>query len=255
MAGVILGVALLLPIRAGAVRTIATEVTIWPVTCATPMRTTTNWGMDHSAGIELWTHSVQNVRDTLAERPRAAMAAPINACEGQIWEGWASKVNAYLRFVKSVPAHDVVVMTDSDAFWNGGHMTAEELLNRWDQARDGKPIVAMAEKHCWVGRPCERDDLAAYYPEVAEHAVRPPSFLNAGAVAGRAGAVAHALEWMKESHDAEQAEASRRGFSVAFDDQRLMAKFRASNPGDIALDTHGALLRLVPGLAAHLVRG
>ncbi len=140
--------------------------------------------------------------------------------EGEKWEGFMTKINAYLRFVTNADPEELVVLVDAyDVLAVGG---PDELLRKWNSRLDKRPILFSSEINSGINN-CT--PLNAYWGDVQ----RPTnSFLNSGFIMGQAKDLKIALQYAVDSHEK--------------DDQYAMCKFADRHPDVVELDTENNII-------------
>jgi len=130
----------------------------------------------------------------------------------------------------------IVLFSDSDSFFNSFAVDLEMVLRRFDEARNGCPLLVSAEPNCYINKACDETDLKYLYPG-ATRASNCPQFVNSGQYMGSLTAMEHMLRGLMNMKNEDQPE------EVHKNDQYRMAVFRAENPRLICLDKESSIFR------------
>ena len=121
------------------------------------------------------------------------------------------------------------MFADADSIFNSFAWTLEELLQSYDRARSGRPILVSSEPNCWIGHHCFAKDLDTYYPNASKQSPC-PQFLNSGQYMGRVTELRQMLHWVL--------------FSCRYlDDQRALTEYHKDHPDVVALDVSSTVFR------------
>lgn len=205
--------------------------TIWLVTCET--RNETQDLLD-------WKFTANHFKDMTDRSSQPIRVEATNICQGQEWKGFLTKYKRMTQFLTDLitqsgkDTSNIVMFTDSDSIFNAWAVTAEQLLERFHRARQGRNILVSAEPSCWVGRLCTKGDMAALYPDSLRSSC--PQFLNSGQYMGDAKSMLTMLNeimTMKKKHVV----------GPPPDDQARFATWQARNQDKAMLDTQASIFR------------
>ena len=224
---------------------------LWLITCDT---------RHNSSDVQGWMFTANQVQKLAAEKKDSRVQVEVrNACVGVEWKGNKSKPKAVAKFLNetffatsehygifgflsnkmnklkkidtnsSNRQHNIVMFSDSDVFFNFGAVSAEEVIERFHQHRQNKPIIFSAEPNCWKGSRCTRNLVAELYPDaIRSHC---PQFINTGGYMGYPKAL---LEMVSSK------ELQKKKYKS---DQYQTMKWYRKNRDKATLDTHSALVR------------
>lgn len=126
----------------------------------------------------------------------------INVCTDISWDyGFLTKSMQYHKHVShlfnsitTATADEIFVMlVDGDTIWSVSDVS--EIWNRYDCARNDKPILVSAEMGCWMGYYCNQNDTDLWYPDIASIPTFSP-FVNSGVVMGKGSLILDMLSYI-----------------------------------------------------------
>jgi phage anti-repressor protein len=129
-----------------------------------------------------------------------------NICHGKPWDSLMTKYRYMIQFLGNVETigkderkvmdDDIVIFTDSDVLYNVWGVGVSEVMERYDAARSGRPILIGAEPNCWVGGFCDAQIMLSLYPNEAPTRSSCPRFINSGMYMGPAKSLRTMLDQM-----------------------------------------------------------
>lgn len=155
--------------------------------------------------------------------------------KGEKWEGFMTKIKAYLRYAEESEEEKLLVITDCyDVLAVRG---PEVLLTKWKERKSNKPILFSSEVNSGINN-CT--SLDSYWGEK----VRPKnSFLNSGFFMGKARDLVKTLRYAVESKEK--------------DDQMAMCFFADERREEVELDTESKIVGtiLIPDAFSYKMEG
>lgn len=167
-----------------------------------------------------------------------------NVCKGENWGklGFLTKPLLYLRYIRSIMSDfadnssNYIILMDSDTFWSSDSIA--KIWNKFDCARNGKPVILSTEMSCWVGRYCVDEDLSRWYNNSGLDTPSYSPFVNSGVIMGKVEEVARMLEYVVLHNSSYYTTYHK----LKFDDQLAIADYAINvAPTVVALDYHQQL--------------
>lgn len=190
-----------------------------------------------------WNFTANMVRELASGDPLVNVTVK-NLCDGIQWKGFRTKFIHVTDFLnqtfgdddergKETKSDNIVIFTDSDAFFNPWGVSAREAIENFHKARNGKEILIGAESACWIGKVCTREKVESLYPNATRSQC--PQFLNSGMYMG----FAKSLLNMMQSDVVSRWKLNREGY----DDQLSLTRWYSYNKHNAELDTNASLFR------------
>lgn len=223
--------------------TIQEKVNLWLLVCET---------RNSSRALAGWMFTANHVQ-TLAANDVSPINVKIeNICNGLPWQGFGTKLKSITDFLDRIVASksknstkddehdidslydvvDIVMLTDSDSFFNPWGVTVSQAVERFHIARKGKKILISAEPNCWNGSFCNQNVMNEVYPNAVRSSC--PQFVNAGQYMG----YAESLLTMVKSEEMSQWNRVNR-----FNDQQYLALWYSKNTEMAQLDVDSLVFR------------
>jgi hypothetical protein len=179
-------------------------INLWLLVCET---------RNNSRALSSWKFTANHFQNAATNDTTSSRRIKVevqNICDGLPWEGFKTKLRSMTNFLDHLLVTsksnstkedednndddveatllaaenpvDIVMLTDSDSFFNPWGVTASQVVDRFHTARKGKPILISAEPNCWNGSFCNQNVMTQVYPNATRSSC--PQFVNAGQYMG-----------------------------------------------------------------------